>query len=177
MNEAVMRTIVGDRSVDEVITWGKEEINDKARIMLQELCDQYDVGIKVEMVMLQDVTAPPEVHAAWNDVNSAEQEKDKLINEARTKYNTEVPKARGEADRKLREAEGYAIERVNNAKGEAVGFLKVYEEYKRNPAVTRKRIHLETLALVLPRAGRKLVMDEMDAGTLKLLNLEAGSGK
>lgn len=173
MNEAAMREIVGDRSVDEVITWGKEEINMEVQKKLQELCAQYEMGITIQMVMLQDVNAPPPVQPSWNEVNSAEQEKDKLINEAKSKYNTEVPKAKGEADRKISEAEGYAIERVNMALGESANFNQVLEAYQKAPAVTRKRIYLETMNTIMPLIGRKVVADEDENGILRFLDLSA----
>jgi membrane protease subunit HflK len=178
ISEATMREIVGNRSVDEVITWGKEEINLEAETKLQELCDQYETGITVKVVLLQDVNAPPPVQPSWNEVNEAEQEKDKLINQAKSQYNTEVPRASGQAERVIKEAEGYAIERVNQALGEAHKFLAVYEEYKKAPEVTRRRFYLETMAHIIPRAGRKVIVDQDETGILRMLDLGAkGGGK
>jgi len=178
ISEATMREIVGNRSVDEVITWGKEEINAEVKKKLQELCDQYETGITVRVVLLQDVNAPPPVQPSWNEVNEAEQEKDKLINQAKSQYNTEVPKASGEAERMIKEAEGYAIERVNQALGESHKFLSVYEQYKEAPEVTRRRFYLETMSYVLPRAGRKVIVDQDETGILRMLDLgERGGGE
>jgi len=178
ISEATMREIVGDRSVDEVITWGKEEINIKVKEKLQQRADQYETGLSVRVVLLQDVNAPPPVQPSWNKVNEAEQEKDKLINQAKSKYNTVVPKARGEAERQIKEAEGYAIERVNLALGQAHKFEAVYAEYKKAPQVTRKRYYLETMADILPKAGRKVIVDKEDTGVLRLLDLDGkGGGK
>jgi membrane protease subunit HflK len=119
INEAVMRNIVGDRTVDEVITFGRQEVADSVNIKIQELCDQYELGIKVDQVVLQDANAPKPVQPAFNEVNEAEQEKEKLINQAKSEYNKIIPKARGEAERTIEEAKGYALDRVNSAKGEA----------------------------------------------------------
>ena len=178
ISEATMREIVGNRSVDEVITWGKEEINLETEVKLQELCDQYETGITVKVVLLQDVNAPPPVQPSWNEVNEAEQEKDKLVNQAKSQYNTEVPRASGQAERTIKEAEGYAIERVNQALGEAHKFLSVYEEYKKAPEVTRRRFYLETMAHIIPRAGRKVIVDQDENGILRMLDLGAeGGGK
>ncbi len=174
--EATMREIVGDRSVDEVITWGKAEINVEAQKALQQLATQYETGLTVQQVFLQDVNAPPPVQPSWNEVNEAEQEKDRLINEAKSRYNTEVPKARGEAERTVKEAEGYAIARVNEALGESSRFNSVYEEYRQAPEVTRRRYYLETMAEVIPKAGRKVIIDEAETGLLRLLNLEVEGG-
>lgn len=176
ISEATMREIVGDRSVDEVITWGKEEINLEAKKKLQERADQYETGLSVQVVLLQDVNAPPPVQPSWNEVNEAEQEKDKLINQAKSKYNTEVPKARGEAERQIKEAEGYAIERVNRALGQAHKFEAVYKEYRKAPEVTRRRYYLETMADIIPKAGRKVIVDKEDTGVLRLLDLGAEGG-
>ncbi len=178
ISEATMREVVGDRSVDEVITWGKEEINLEAKEKLQERCDQYETGLTVQVVLLQDVNAPPPVQPSWNEVNEAEQEKDKFINQAKSQYNFRVPKAKGEAERNISEAEGYAIERVNEAKGRADKFSSVYDKYRRAPEVTRRRIYIETMADIVPKAGRKVIVDKSDTGLLRLLDLSGkGGGK
>ncbi len=176
INEATMREIIGDRSVDEVITWGKEEINREALKRLQEKCDQYETGVTIQVVLLQNVNVPPPVQPSWNEVNAAEQERDKLINQARAMYNTEVPKAKGEAERSIKEAEGYAIERVNHALGVSGKFNQVYEEYAKAPEVTRRRIYLETMAEVIPKAGRKIIVDSEEKGLLQFLDVGAAGG-
>lgn len=174
INEAVMRTVVGDRTVDEVITFGRQEVADTVALKLQEICDQYELGIKVEQVVLQNANAPQPVQPAFNEVNSAEQEKDKLINQAKSEYNKVVPKARGEAEKTIEEAKGYALERVNNARGDASRFRAVFEEYLKAKKVTRQRIYLETMGEILPRVRRKLITDEEATGILPLFQLDKG---
>jgi membrane protease subunit HflK len=172
MNEAVMREIVGDHSVNEVLTVGREKIQVDAKELLQRLCDRYETGLEVLQIVLQDVNPPDPVKPAFNEVNQAIQEKERLINEAGADYNQTVPNARGEAERVVRAAEGYALERVNNARGDVARFVNIYDEYRKAPDVTRKRLYLETLNEVLPKSGRKLIIDSSMKGLLPLLNLD-----
>jgi membrane protease subunit HflK len=172
MNEAVMREIVGDHSVNEVLTVGREQIQVDGKVLLQRLCDRYETGLEVLQIVLQDVNPPDPVKPAFNEVNQAIQEKERLINEAWADYNQTVPNARGEAERVVRAAEGYALERVNNARGDVARFVNIFEEYRKAPDVTRKRLYLETLNEVLPKTGRKLVVDSSMKGILPLLNLD-----
>lgn len=174
ITEAIMREIVGDRTVNEVLTVGRQEIALAVEVKIQELCDQYETGIKVDQVVLQDVNPPEEVKPSFNEVNEAQQEKEKLINQARSEYNKIIPKARGEAQRQIEEARGYALERVNNAKGDAARFNAQYIEYSKAREVTRQRLYLETLDEVLSKVGRKLVTDDKASGILPLFNLEKG---
>ncbi len=177
INEAVMREVVGDRTVNEVLTVGRQEIATTVALKLQELCDQYETGIKVEQVVLQDVNPPDPVKPAFNEVNEAQQERERLINEARSEYNRVIPKASGEASRTIEEARGYALERVNQAKGEAAKFNSVFTEYLQAKQVTRQRIYLETMDFVMQRVGRKLITDEKATGILPLFQLERGAGE
>ena len=177
MNEAVMREVVGDRSVNEVLTIGRMEIANTVTTKLQELADQYETGIKVDQVVLQDVNPPDPVKPAFNEVNEAQQEREKLINQARSEYNKVIPKAKGDAAKTIEEARGYAIERVNRAKGEATKFNAVFKEYVNAPEVTRQRIYLETMNEVLPKVGRKLITDEKTMGILPLLQIGKEEGK
>jgi membrane protease subunit HflK len=172
MSEAAMRQVVGDHSVDEVITIGREAIELQAKEELQRLCNFYGIGIEIQQLKLQDVNPPDPVKPAFNEVNQAIQEKERAINEAWADYNKSVPRAKGEAEQAVRAAEGYAVERVNLAEGDANRFSALYEEYRKAPAVTRQRLYLETMATLIPRAGRKLVLDEKARGVLPLLNLE-----
>ena len=174
MSEAVMREVVGDRTVNEVITIGRQEVAAVVLEQPQELNELYETGIQVEQVVLQDVTPPDPVQPAFNQVNQAEQEKSKLISQAQSEYNKVVPRARGEAEQTILAAQGYAVERVNQAEGDAARFVALYEEYRKAPEVTRKRIYLETLKEILPRVGRKVVVDDEVRGVLPLLNLEGG---
>jgi membrane protease subunit HflK len=177
INEAVMRETVGDRTVDEVLTVGRQEVATAVTVMLQELCDQYELGIKVDQVVLQDVNPPESVKPAFNEVNEAQQEREKLINQAKSEYNRVIPKARGEAERTIEEAKGYALERVNQAKGEASRFNSIFAEYSKAKEVTRQRIYLETMHDVMQKVGRKLITDEEATGILPLFQLEKGGAK
>jgi modulator of FtsH protease HflK len=173
MSEAAMRQVVGDHSVDEVITIGREAIALQAKEELQRLCNLYDIGIEVQQLVLQDVNPPDPVKPAFNEVNQAIQEKERAINDAWADYNKSVPRAKGEAEQAVRAAEGYSVERVNNAQGDAKRFEAFHAEYRKAPAVTRKRIYLETMSTLIPKAGRKLVLDERARGILPLLQLGA----
>jgi modulator of FtsH protease HflK len=171
MTEASMRTVVGDHSVTELLTVGRESIAAKAKELLSNLCKLYDNGISVQQLILQDVDPPEAVRPSFNAVNQAIQERERAINEAWAEYNQEIPRARGLAEQKIQAAEGYAIDRVNRAKGDAQRFNALEEEYRKAPEVTRTRIYLETLAAVLPAAGKKLIFDEKAKGILPMFPL------
>ena len=178
MTEAVMREIVGDRTVNEVLTVGRTELAQAVENKLQELCDQYETGLRVAQVILQDVSPPDQVKPSFNEVNQAQQEREKLINQARGEYNREVPRARGQAEQQISQAEGYAIDRINRAKGEASRFNQLYAEYRKAPEVTRRRIYIETLNRVLPKVGRKLIMNKDAQNIVPLLQLgNEGTGQ
>jgi membrane protease subunit HflK len=172
MSEAAVRQIVGDHSVDEVITIGRAEIALKAKEELQRLCDLYGIGIEIQQLVLQDVNPPDPVRPAFNEVNQAIQEKERAINEAWAEYNQAVPRAKGEAEQMVRSAEGYALERENRALGDARRFDAIHAEYRKAPDVTRKRMYLETMTALLPKMGRKLVLDETARGVLPLLQID-----
>jgi modulator of FtsH protease HflK len=172
MTEAVVREAVGDRTVNEVLTVGRQEVASVVEQRLQALCTQYETGIKVEQVVLQNVNPPAAVKPSFNAVNQAQQEREQRINTAQREYNQVIPRATGEAAQNIEQAEGYALDRVNRAKGDAARFTAVYEEYRKAPEVTRKRLYLETLAKVLPKAGKKVVVDEGVKGVLPLLGLD-----
>jgi membrane protease subunit HflK len=171
MNEAVVRKIVGDNSVDEVITVGRARMALEAKEELQKLCDLYEIGIEVNQLIFQDVNPPEPVKPSFNEVNEALQEKERKINEAWSEYNQIIPKARGEAEQVIRAAEGYATERVNNAEGDANRFKAIYREYARAPLVTRKRLYLEAINEILPKMNKKIIFDEQQKNILPLLNL------
>lgn len=171
MNEAVVKKIVGDSSVDEVITIGRTRIALEAKEELQNLCDLYEIGIEVNQLILQDSNPPEPVKASFNEVNEALQEKERKINEAKADYNKEIPKASGEAEQVIKAAEGYAMERVNNAQGDASRFTAIYREYARAPLVTRKRLYLEAINTILPKISKKIIFDEKMKNVLPLLNL------
>jgi len=171
MNEAVMRAVIGDRSVNEVLTIGRQEIASEVERRLQALCDQYETGIRVEQIVLQDVNPPDQVRGAFNEVNQAQQEKERMINEARSEYNAVIPRARGEAQQTITQAEGYATDRVNRSRGDAALFNSLLAAYRRAPEVTRRRIYLETMQAVYPNVQQKIVLDEALKGILPLLGV------
>lgn len=169
-----MRAVIGDRSVNEVLTIGKPEINSQVKLLLQELSDQYETGITVDQILLQDVLPPDQVRPAFNEVNEAEQERERMINVARAEYNAVVPRARGEALQTIQQAEGYATDRVNRARGDAALFKALLAAYSRAPEVTRRRIYLETMLAVYPNVKQKIILDETLQGILPLLPLTGG---
>ena len=172
MNEAVMREVVGDRTVTEVLTVGRQEVEIAAVERLQELCNQYDTGISIDQVVLQDVNPPDAVKPSWDEVNQAQQQMDRLINEARAEYNQVIPRAKGEAEQTILQATGYASARVNESRGDAERFKAQYQAYRNAPQVTRQRMYLETMQKVLPNLGGKLFLDEDAKGVLPLLPME-----
>ena len=173
MSEAIMRKVVGDRTVNEVLTVGRAEVALEVQVELQTLADQYETGIKVEQVVLQDVNPPDPVKPSFNAVNEAQQAKETLINQAQSEYNREIPKAKGAALQTIQEAEGYALDRVNRAQGDASLFNAIYEAYRLAPEITRKRMYLETMNEVLPNVDSKVIVDDDVKGLLPLLNLNA----
>ena len=177
MSESVMRLVVGDHILNQVLTSGREEIRKLVETQLQEVLDSYGSGVEILNVVLQDVNPPDEVKPSFNEVNEARQEKEKAINQAWEDYNRSVPKAKGEAEKTIREAEGYALDRVNRAQGNAGKFLLVWEAYKMAPEVTRRRLYLETMKELFPEFKEKILIDESLKGILPLLNLsEKGEG-
>ena len=171
MNEAVLREIIGDRTINEVLTVGRGEIQNLAKDKLSKLCEDYTLGIVVSQVILQDVSPPDAVKPAFNEVNQAEQEKETTIQNALATYNKEIPKAEGTALRTVEAAEGYAVKRVNEAKGAVSRFTQVFEEYTKAPEITRQRIYLETMSEIYQAVDRKIIIDESATGILPLLNL------
>jgi len=171
MNEAVLREIIGDRTINEVLTVGRGEIQSLAKDKLSKLCEDYTLGIVVSQVILQDVSPPDAVKPAFNEVNQAEQEKETTIQNALAAYNKEIPKAEGTALRTVEAAEGYAVKRVNEAKGAVSRFTQVFEEYQKAPGITRQRIYLETMQEIYQAVDRKIIIDESATGVLPLLNL------
>jgi membrane protease subunit HflK len=167
--EATTRKIVGDYSVTEVLTSGREEVLEKAQVVLQELCVRYETGISIQRIELKDSAPPDPVKPSFNEVNQAEQERDRLLNEAEAQYNAEIPRAKGQAKQILEEAEGYAIERVNRARGDVARFAALQKEYAASPRVTRARIYLETMTKVVPLAGRRIFVDEAVRGMVPML--------
>jgi membrane protease subunit HflK len=172
VSESVMREVVGDRTVDEVITIGRQEIESEALAKMQSLSTKYVMGISIDQVQLKNINPPQPVQESFNEVNQAQQEKEKLINEARREYNKVIPLAEGEKDQRIREADGYRLKRINEAEGDVARFNALLTEYSKAPEVTRRRIYIETLQDVMPGIRAKIVVDEQTRSILPLLNLD-----
>ncbi len=176
VSESVMREVVGDRTVDEVITIGRQEIENEALIKMQELSTKYVMGVSIDQVQLKNINPPKPVQESFNEVNQAQQEKEKLINEARRDYNKVIPLAEGEKDQRIREADGYRLKRINEAEGDVARFNSLFAEYSKAPEVTRRRIYIETMQEVMPSIQSKVLVDDEMNGLLPLLNLGAQKG-
>ena len=176
VSESVMREVVGDRTVDEVITIGRQEIETEALIKMQALSTKYAMGISIDQVQLKNINPPEPVQASFNEVNQAQQEKEKLINEARRDYNKVIPLAEGEKDQRIREADGYRLKRINEAEGDVARFNALLTEYIKAPVVTRRRSYIETLQDVMPGIRSKIIVDEQTRSILPLLNLNSQKG-
>ncbi|OYP30469.1 FtsH protease activity modulator HflK [Rhodopirellula sp. MGV] len=175
LSESVMRTVVGDRTVDEVITVGRQEIEVDALAQLQELVNRYELGLAIDQVQLKNVNPPGPVQPSFNEVNQAQQEREQMINVANGEYNKEVPRARGQAEQKIQGAEGYATKRVNEAEGDVARFNAVLKEYVKAPEVTKQRIYIETMRQVVPSLGKKIILDDGAKQILPLLPLTGGA--
>jgi membrane protease subunit HflK len=161
---------VGNRLGSDVLTVGRVDVALRAREEMQRILDIYGMGVHVSGVELQDVTPPDPVKPAFNEVNEARQEKERLVNLAEKERNQVIPRAQGEAAQTLSEAEAYTAERTNQAKGEAARFTAILTEYAKAPDVTRQRLYLEMLDTVLPKSN-VYVIDKDAAGPLPLLDL------
>ncbi|MBG88648.1 MAG: FtsH protease activity modulator HflK [Verrucomicrobiales bacterium] len=177
VSESVMREVVGDRTVDEVITIGRRDIQQTVERRLQELVDDYQMGLSIDQVQLKNVNPPPDVQPSFNEVNQAQQQREKSINLALGQQSEVIPRARGEAEGKRTEALGYAVKRRNEALGDAERFNALFKEYQKAPEVTRRRIYLETMMDILPRLQRKIVLDDEAKQILPLLNLNSGGAR
>jgi len=173
LTESVMREVVGDRTVDEVLTVGRTEIETEALLRLKEVLKTLNMGVEAEQVQLKNVNPPGPVQQSFDEVNRAQQEREQMINEANREYNRVIPKARGTADQRISAAEGYAVQRVNQAEGDVTRFKQLLEEFEKAPVITRQRMYLETMADVLPRMGPKIIIDEDAKQFLPLMNLQS----
>src|SRR6266542_2448507 len=171
LSESVMREVIGDRTVDEVLTIGRHDIETSTLKRLADLCSQYGLGIQIQQVQLATVRPPPVVQAAFNEVNQAQQEKQTAINQAWAVYNDAVPNARGQAKEREKQAEAYAFRRVNEAKGEAQKFSLLLAEYRKAPEVTRRRLYLEAMQAILPNLQKKIIVDDSLKNILQTLPL------
>jgi len=170
MAEATMRLVVGDRSINEVIS-KRDEIALEAQSLLQKELDQAETGIHVVTIEMKRTNVPQPVQPSFNEVNQATQEREQMIYQAKEDYNKAIPAARGEAERVIRSAEGYALDRVNRAIGDAARFESVYQEYVKAKDVTKRRLYLETLKELFPKLGPKYIVDSDQKNLLPLLNL------
>lgn len=177
VSEAAMRQIVGDRTVNEVLTVGRAEVASEVEVILQNISNEYEMGIKIEQVVLQDANPPDPVKPSFNGVNEAQQQRETLINQARADYNRVIPRAAGEAQQTVQQAEGYALDRVNRAEGEVSRFNDLYNEYIKAPEVTKRRIFLETMEDILPKMGKKIITDEEGNSVIPLLQLQMEGAK
>jgi membrane protease subunit HflK len=171
LSESVMREVIGDRTVDEVLTIGRHDIESATLKRLAELCSQYDLGIQIQQVQLATVRPPAVVQAAFNDVNQAQQEKQTAINQAWAVYNDAVPNARGQAKEREKQAEAYAFHRVNEARGDAEKFSLLFAEYRKAPEATRRRLYLEAMQAILPNLQKKIIIDDSLKNVLSTLPL------
>jgi len=176
ISESVVRRIVGNRYADEVLTVGRASIADMAKVEMQQILDSYSTGVQIVTVQLQNANPPESVKAAFNEVNEARQEKERMINEAQRVFNQEIPKANGEARQIISQAEGYALERVNRGQGEVHRFLNILSEYEKAPEVSRQRMYLEALQIFVGKVDRLIVLDEQQQGILPFFDLERLSG-
>ena len=177
MSESAMRQIVGDRTVNEVLTVGRADVASQAEAIIQALCNEYEIGLTIEQVVLQDINPPDPVKPSFNGVNEAQQQRETLINQARADYNRVIPRAAGEAEETIQKAEGYALDRVNRAQGEVSRFNDLYQEYIKAPEVTKRRIFLETMQDVIPKMGQKIITDDEGNSVIPLLQLQMDAAK
>ncbi|MGD8758179.1 MAG: FtsH protease activity modulator HflK [Deltaproteobacteria bacterium] len=178
LSESTMRLVVGDRSINEVIS-KREEIADQARGFLQKELDEAETGINVVTIEMKKTNVPAPVQPSFNEVNQATQEKERMIYQAREEYNKAIPAAKGDAEKTIKAAEGYALDRVNRAEGDASRFVAQYKEYAKARDVTRRRLYLESLKDLFPKLGKKYIIDADQKNLLPLLNLgkEGGAQK
>jgi modulator of FtsH protease HflK len=175
MTEAVMRRVVGNRLGSDVLTVGRVEVSSEAKAEIQKILTDYETGVRLVTVELQDVTPPDAVKPAFNEVNEARQDRERTINQAQEQANKEIPKARGVAAQSISQAEGYALERVNRASGEANRFNAILEEYIQAPEVTRRRLYLESLADFLAEMKGLYIVDTEQKALVPWLPVESGA--
>jgi membrane protease subunit HflK len=171
LSEAAMREMIGDRTVDETITIGRQDIEISVLARLQELALRYQLGLRIDQVQLKNVNPPAEVQGSFNEVNRAQQDRENAINIANGGYNEAVPRARGQADQAIQGAEGYRFKRVNEAEGDVALFNSMFTEYLKAPEITRSRLYLETMGDVIPQLGAKIIIDDSMRQFLPILPL------
>lgn len=177
LSEAVMREVVGDRTIDEVLTFGRQQMASDAEKKLQQIVIALNMGLEINQVQMQDVKPPREVQTSFDEVNRAQQQKEQAINVANGEYNKVIPRAKGEAEQKISAAQGYAAKRTNEAEGDAGRFNALLTEYLKAPDVTRRRIYLETMNEVLPLVRNKVIVDEKAPQFLPMMQIPAIRGQ
>jgi len=177
LSEAAMREVIGDRTVDELITIGRQDIEISALTRMQELAKRYHLGVRVDQVQLKNVNPPSQVQGSFNEVNKAQQDRENAINVANGEYNKAVPKAKGQADQSIQGAEGYRFKRVNEAEGDVASFNAMLAQYIKAPEITRTRLYLEAMGEILPNVGQKIIFDESLKQLLPILPLSTKSGE
>jgi len=173
-SESALRTVIGQHTIDEALTTGKYQIQEETKTLMQKIVDKYETGIQIVAVQLQSVAPPKQVEAAFKDVASAKEDKNRKINEAQGYRNDVIPKARGEAQAMLRAAEGFKEARIKRAQGDVAKFSAMLIEYRKAKDVTRKRLYLEAMEEILPGVKKYIVPNDKDGNLLNFLNL---SGK
>jgi membrane protease subunit HflK len=176
-SEASLRTVVGRHNIDEALTSGKFMIQEETKELVQSILDKYKTGILVVAVQLQDVSPPQQVIAAFKDVASAKEDKNKMVNQAEGYRNDIIPKARGEAQSMIREAEGYKKARIARAEGDVAKFSAVLKEYRKAKGVTETRMYLETMEEILPKIQKIIIPDAKSGNLINLLNLKPQGDK
>ncbi|MDP6553802.1 MAG: FtsH protease activity modulator HflK [Pirellulaceae bacterium] len=173
ISESVMRKLVGDSSIDYVLTIGRQQLAKNAETLIQEELDGFESGVDIVTVKLQ-TTSPPtvKVQEAFQEVNRARQEKEKVVNEALGERNSIIPAARGQRDKAIAEAEGYESRVVLETNGRVNAFLAQLTEYEKAPDVTRQRLYLEAMEEILSQAESLTIIDESVRGILPVLNLD-----
>ncbi|MBW1617044.1 MAG: FtsH protease activity modulator HflK [Deltaproteobacteria bacterium] len=170
MSEAAMSSVIGDRSINEVIS-KREEIAVEAKQILQTELNKAEAGIHIVTIEMKKTNVPSPVQPSFNEVNQAMQEKEKTIYQAKEEYNKAIPAAKGEAERVVKDAEGFALDRINRSQGDAERFRLLYEEYIKAKDVTKRRLYLETMKNIFPKLGDKYIIDEKNKNLLPLLNI------
>lgn len=176
ISQSVINTLVGDRAILDVMTSERSAIQDAAVTLMNENFNTLGLGIEVNTVQLQNVVPPSGVQDAFEDVNKAEQDKNRLINEGKEVYNTEIPKTQGEADQQVLIAQGYAAERINKAKGDVARFNAVYEEYKKSSGITRERLYLETMETIFNSQNKNTLIDKNIENMLPIKDISNTKG-
>jgi membrane protease subunit HflK len=171
VSEAMIRERVAQRTISQVLTSDRDIIVIEAKQGIQNVLDQYGIGVKIENVRLQEVNPPDQVLSAFDDVNSALQDKEKIMNEAKQYYNDLVPRAQGEASETVQNATAYKEIQILNAQGEVARFNSILQKYKEAPEITRTRLYIETMEEILPGAKKILLFNEQN-DTLNFLDLE-----